>query len=124
MNVHKIPQIVLVSTVCYTLTLSMSGCRQHLKYIFSHFSQKIGFAISWKLSSYETICLKYQAKFLGKLRKNIISLSSAEFVQGVVKIKGTGYTFMFYKGDIFYKFLFTFPSEKGSALKGKKMLLT
>ena len=51
-----------------------------MKY-FSYFFQKTCFDISCKLSALETICMKCQNLFCGKSKKNIISLSSAEFVQ-------------------------------------------
>ena len=51
------------------------------------FSQKTGFDISCKLSPLETICMKCQIVFSGKIRKNITNLSSAELAQRVVKVK-------------------------------------
>ena len=44
--------------------------------------------------------MKCQILFSGKNKKNIINLSSAEYVQRVVKIKGSWYTF---RGDDFIK---------------------
>ena len=57
-----------------------------MKY-FSDFSQKTGFDISCKLPPLEAICMKSLILFSGKSKKNVISLSSAELVQRVVKVK-------------------------------------
>ena len=62
--------------------LGKNSADDNLKY-FACFSKKIGFDISCKLSPQETICMKYQSLFSGKI---IISLSSAVFVQRVVKV--------------------------------------
>ena len=35
-----------------------------------------------------SVCMKYQILFTGKNKKNVISLSSAELAQRVVKVKG------------------------------------
>ena len=50
---------------------------------FSYFPQKIGFAISCKLSLKETICMKCQSLFSWKKKKkkNTINLSTAELAQ-------------------------------------------
>ena len=54
-----------------------------LKYVFVFvFSPTTGLDISCKL---ETIFMKCQNLFCGKNKKHIISLSSANFTQGVVK---------------------------------------
>ena len=55
-----------------------------MKY-FPDFSQKIGFDISCKLSSKETVCIKRQSLFSRKSKKNI-NLSSAEFAHRVIKV--------------------------------------
>ena len=47
---------------------------------------KIGFDISYKLSPVETICMKCQILFSGKIRKNIFNLLSAELAKRVVKV--------------------------------------
>ena len=57
-----------------------------LKY-FSYFPQKTGFDISCKLSPLETICMKCQTCFWGKIREKIYQLPSAELAQRVVKVK-------------------------------------
>ena len=65
------------------------------RYFDFFFSQKIGCAISCKLSPCdiscklspcETICMKCQSPFSEKIKENIISLSSAEFAQKEVNI--------------------------------------
>ena len=40
-----------------------------------------------QIAPLESICMKWQILFSGKIRKNIINFSSAEFVQRVVKVK-------------------------------------
>ena len=55
--------------------------RRHIK-IFSYFSQKRGFDITW-----ETICMKCQNLFSGINRENVTNLWSAELAQRVVKVK-------------------------------------
>ena len=60
----------------HLLTLCMLGknfSRRHFEIIFSYFSYKIGFDTSCKLS-------------LGKIRKNIINLSSADFAHNMVLV--------------------------------------
>ena len=52
-------------------------CRRHFEIFFP---QKIGFDISCKLSPQKTVCVKCQNQFLGKSNKNVINLSTAEFV--------------------------------------------
>ena len=52
--------------------------------IQKYFSQKMGFNISCNLSLVEIICMKCQILFSEKNKKNIISLSSAEFAQRMV----------------------------------------
>ena len=54
-----------------------------LKY-FSYFPQKTGFDHSCKLSPEETVCMHCQTYFLGKKKKTIINMLSAEFVPRVV----------------------------------------
>ena len=56
-----------------------------LKYV-SYFSHKTGFDISCKLSPLETICMKCQILFSGKIKKPKTDLSSAELAQGMVKV--------------------------------------
>ena len=56
-----------------------------MKY-FSYVSQKIGFSILCKLAPEETVCMKCQSLFSGKNKKNIISLSSAEYAKKVVMV--------------------------------------
>ena len=57
------------------------------KYIFI-FSHKIGFDISCKLSSMETICMKCQTLFSGKHKKiSYIKKSPTELAQRMVKVK-------------------------------------
>ena len=58
-------------------------------YFFFQFSKKIGFDIICKLSSKETICMKHQGLFPGKIKKNIMKLSSAEIAQKMVKFQVT-----------------------------------
>ena len=55
----------------------------NLKYLFSYFPHNIGFDISCKLSPKETICMKCQSLFSGKIRK--IFICPAELYHGVVK---------------------------------------
>ena len=59
--------------------LGKNSSRQH----FSHFSQKIGFDVSYKLSPKETVDLKCQMLFSGKNKENI-NLSSAKFAHCVL----------------------------------------
>ena len=59
--------------------------RQHFEIFFLIF-QKVSFDISWKLSPWGTICMICQSLFIGKNKKNIIKLFSAEFAQRVVKV--------------------------------------
>ena len=66
-------------------TLGKISADDSLKY-FSYFFQKTGYDISCKLSPMEAICMKRQILFSGKNKKNIISLSSAENAQRVVKV--------------------------------------
>ena len=68
-----------------SIKLMLSTLGKILKY-FSYFSQKTEFDISCKLSSSETICMKCQILFCEKIKKNVISLSSAELVWRVVKV--------------------------------------
>ena len=69
------------------LAHSMIGKNFTLKY----FSQKMGFDISCKSSPKETICMKCKCLFSGwgrgGIRKNSVSLLSAELAQRVVKVK-------------------------------------
>ena len=68
--------VCLLSCIWRDLMLSMLGknfSRRHFE-IFSHFSQKIGFDISCKQFAWNV-----KTYFLGKNKKNIIKLSSAEF---------------------------------------------
>ena len=53
----------------------------------SYFSQKTDFVISYNLSPWEIICMKFETCFLGKVNKNIIILSSDEIAQKVLKFK-------------------------------------
>ena len=57
----------------------------NLKYV-SYFSHKISCGISCKLSSCETICMKYQILLSGKNEKNIINLSYAEFFHRKLRV--------------------------------------
>ena len=59
-----------------------------MKY-FSYFSKETGFDISCKLSPLETFCMNYQILFSGKSKKNLISLSSAEFPHSMLSCKKT-----------------------------------
>ena len=58
-----------------------------LKY-FSDLSQKIGFDISCKLSHRRQFACNVKAYLLGKNRKNIINLFSADSAQRLVKVYG------------------------------------
>ena len=49
--------------------------------------------------------------FLGKNKKNIINFLSAEYVQGMVKVKENGHTFM--GGNSFLPDLFAFKMKRG-----------
>ena len=49
----------------------------------SYFFQETGFDVSCKLA----ICMKCQILFVGKNKKNITNLSSAELAKIVVKVK-------------------------------------
>ena len=48
-------------------------------FLFSNFSQKTGFDILCELSPLETICMKYQILFLGKIRKYFKTSSAENF---------------------------------------------
>ena len=62
--------------------------RRQFEIFFVLFSRKMGFDISCNLSHQETISMKCQNFLAGKNdKKKTIGLSSAEFVQGVVKVK-------------------------------------
>ena len=67
----------------YTELLGKKEERKIKKY-FSYFSWKIESDISCKLYPLETICMKCQILFKGKIRKNLINLSSAESAYCVV----------------------------------------
>ena len=54
--------------------------------------QKIGLAISYKLSFNDIICIKCQTSFQGKNKKTITSLSSAEFAQRVLIVNASSVT--------------------------------
>ena len=55
--------------------------------IFFLFFQKIGFVISCKLSSKETICMKCQSLFYGTNKKNISKFCLQKFLPSVLCIK-------------------------------------
>ena len=61
------------------LTLSTLGKIDNIFKYISYFPQKTGFDISCKLSSMETLCMKYQILFSGNNKTNIINLASDEF---------------------------------------------
>ena len=70
-------------------TPSKNISRRHFKIFFFlfFFLQETGFDIPSKLSLKKTICMKCQKSvFWEKVRKNITSVSSAEFAQRVVKM--------------------------------------
>ena len=85
--------------MCSVLTLGKIFSRRHTE-IFSYISQKTGFDISCKLSPMETICMKCQILFWGKIRKNIINLSSVELAQRVERLNID----FFHFGPILIKF--------------------
>ena len=68
------------------LTLEKVSADNILKY-FSYFYKETGFDISCKLSLMETIYMKCLIPVSGKNKKHIISLSSAEFAQRLLKFK-------------------------------------
>ena len=95
------------------LTLCMLGknfSRPHWRY----FSRKISFDISCKLYPKETLNMKWQSLFSGKNKKNNISLSSAELLWWVVKVKEKRYKivgnfrFIYWNGIWTSYFLFYF----------------
>ena len=67
--------------------LGKTSERDNLKH-FSYFSKKVGYCISCKFSTSETICKKYQSLVFGEKRreKNIINLSSAELAYKVINV--------------------------------------
>ena len=68
--------------------LSEVFSRRHTEIVFSYFSQKTGFDMSFKLSLLETICMKCQIMFSGKnKKKNTNFLFFAELAQRMVKVK-------------------------------------
>ena len=67
---------------CLALLLKFSA-DDILKY-FSFLLQKIGFNITCKL---ETVCIKCQILISGKNKKNIVSLSTADYALKVVKVE-------------------------------------
>ena len=73
------------------LTLSILGktfSKRHFEIFFLFFFfRKTGFDISCKLSPLETFSWHVKTCFLGKNKKIIIYLSSAELAKGVVKVK-------------------------------------
>ena len=72
----------------HILMLSILGknfSRRHFEIFFLIFP--------WKQALEETICMKGQSLFSGKIKKNIIYLSSAELVQWLVKVSWRWYTF-------------------------------
>ena len=56
---------------------------------FSYFSMKTGFYISCKLSSKETICMKWQILFSGKNKKNISKCRLLKILPRVLSVKQT-----------------------------------
>ena len=56
--------------------------------IFSYFSQKIGFAISCKLSPEETICMKCQSLFWEN-QNTYFKMLSAEILSSILFMKGS-----------------------------------
>ena len=63
-----------------TFTTLWANAADNKLIIVSLFSRKIGFDFSCKLSPKETICMKCQTHFLGKIRKNIKFMSYLEYV--------------------------------------------
>ena len=74
--------------VSFSLTLFMQGknfSKQHFQIIFLFFPEN-RFDMSCKFSPKETICMKCHILFSRKNEKIIISLSSAEFPQRMVRV--------------------------------------
>ena len=86
--------IVNVSTFHLASWLKVSA--DILKYFFSYFSYKIGFDISYKLFPYCLLRRQFawnvKAYFLGKIKTDIINLSTAEIAQRVTKVKYNVFT--------------------------------
>ena len=75
-------------------TLGNIFSRRHTETFFlSFFSQKTGFDISWKLSPRRQFAWNIKSCFMGKIRKSIITLSSAEWAQRVVKVNSVCFRF-------------------------------
>ena len=68
----------IISQVLTFTTLWANSTDGILEY-FSYFFQKIGFDSSCKLSPGETICIKFQSLFSGKMRKKYFKVLSVEF---------------------------------------------
>ena len=71
------------STLCKIFSRRLT---EFFFFFFSYFSQKTGFNISCKMSPLETICMKCNILFPGKIKKNIGNVSSAELNWRVVKV--------------------------------------
>ena len=70
-------------------TLCMLGknfSRQHYEILFYFSPRKQNLTTLCKLSPKETVCMKCQILFSGKNKKNIISLSSAEFARSMLSV--------------------------------------
>ena len=58
-----------------------------MRWLISYFYHKLILTFLCKLSPKQTICMKYQILFSGKIKKNIINVLSAQSVQRVVTVK-------------------------------------
>ena len=80
------------SEFCVEVCLTLCVLENSLKYCCCFkFSKKIGFDISCKLFLWRQFAWNFKAYFLEKKMKSIISLSSAELAQRVVKVKPITY---------------------------------
>ena len=67
-------------------TLRVISADKKLTILFSYFSWKTGFDISCKLSPEESICMKHQTCFLGKIRINISKCRLLKILPGRLSI--------------------------------------
>ena len=81
--------IIPVNLTFTTLWFNSPDNKLIIFFLFFTDTYFIGFGIPCKLSPKETTCMKYWSLFLGKKKKNIIKLSSAEFSHKVVKVNLT-----------------------------------
>ena len=80
------------------------------------FWEKTGFDISCKLSPVKIMCMECQILLSGKKKKNIFSLSSAEFAQRVVMVKAVITATYEIPEFLFFLLLLFFLKEIGLAI--------